>query len=66
MVPLLASLVITPNPLLAIDQLVVFFEVDLLAEVTKLLLIVGRRASVTKPEELVVGVLLTLPEAIRL
>jgi hypothetical protein len=42
--------------------LIVFFEVDLLAKIAKLLLVVGKRANVTEPKELVVSVLLSLPK----
>lgn len=65
-IPLLALVVVTADPLLAIEDLLVFFKVDLLAIVTVLLLVVCLCAHITQPEGLVVRVLLSGPETIGL
>lgn len=63
-IPLLA--LVTADPVFAVEELLVFLEVHLLAVVTVLLLVVCLRAHIAQPEGLVVWILLAGPETIRL
>ena len=63
-IPLLA--LVTADPLFAVEELLVFLEVHLLAVVTVLLLVVCLRAHIAQPEGLVVRILLAGPETIGL
>lgn len=62
-VPLAAPGIVTANPLLSIEQLLSLIEVDLLAIVAILLLVVSLGAQVAQPKGFVVRVLLSGPES---
>lgn len=62
MIPLVALFVVAADPLLAIEDLLVFLKIHLLAIVAVLLLVVGLGALITQPKGLIVWVLLARPE----
>ncbi len=66
MIPLLASVVVTADPHLAVEELLILLKVHLLAIVAILLLVVSRCAQIAEPEGLIVRILLARPEASRL
>ena len=65
-IPLFALVVITANPLLPVEELLVFLEVHLLAIVTVLAIVVCLSAHIAQPEGLVAIVLPAGPETIGL